>query len=185
MKPTDWTFVVKLADFLPTCHRHKADTSACYARYVISFFSASLTEIEKTEEEEMMTRQDTRGAGPRRAGPAAGSGTKLWSGQTRGTCWTSRGAVGRPRRRCRRSRTRANGLERSDPSKDEGRSSATVKRARHLSCTCSSRLAHLPLSPFGPYFSFLLLIRPVPHHSRILWFSPGNVYLRRDSATRR
>lgn len=74
--------VVKLADFLPTHHQHKVDVSVCYAWYVISFFSVSLTEIEKAEEEETETRQDARGAKPHRAGPAAGSGTKLWSGQT-------------------------------------------------------------------------------------------------------
>lgn len=55
----------------------KTDVSACYARDVISFFSVCPTEIEKAEEEETKTGQDRRGARPRRAGPAAGSGTKL------------------------------------------------------------------------------------------------------------
>jgi len=69
--------VVKLADFLPTRHQHKVDVFVCYARYIISFFSVSLTKIEKTEEEKTETKQDTRGAKPHRADPAAGSGTKL------------------------------------------------------------------------------------------------------------
>lgn len=150
--------------------------SDCYARYVISSFSTSLTKIEKAEEEETKTREERSQAAP--DGPGSRKWYKIMK-RSNGTCWTSRGAVGRPRR-CRQSRTRANGSERNDPSKDEERSSATVKRAQHLSRTyvLLARLMHLlSCVPFGP-FSFLLLIRPVPHYSRILWFSPGNVYLR-------
>lgn len=109
--------------------------------------------------------------------------------RSNGTCWTSRDAVGRPRRRCRRSRTRANGSERNDPSKDEERSSAAVKRARHLSRTyvLLARLVHLLSYVPSDLISLLFLpfIRPVPYYSRILWFSPGNVYLKRDSTDSR
>lgn len=86
--------------------------------------------------------------------------------------------------RCRRSRTRANGPERNDPSKDEVRSSAAVKRARHLSRTCV-RLVHLFLYPFGPLISRFCFLS---NRSRITLESYGflpEMFIYDETATHR
>lgn len=115
-------------------------------------------------------------------GPAAGSGTKLWSGQTARVVRRAVPLADPVRHGAAMpviSRTRATGPERNDPSRDEAGSSAAIKKARHLSRTCVL-LADSRTFPNPLYFLFFLLIRPVPHQSRVLWFSPGNVYLRQN-----
>lgn len=59
--------------------------------------------------------------------------------------------------RCRRSRTRANGPERNDPSKDEERSSAAIKRARHLPRTCVRGSCTFSYTPSGLISRFCFL----------------------------
>lgn len=124
-------------------------------------------------------RQDKERSQAAPGGPDSRKWYKIMK-RSNGTCWTSRGAVGRPRRRDAGDlELGQTGPERSNTSKDEARSRAAVKRARHLSRTC------VPLARTFPYFSFLLLIRPVPHYSRISYDFLPEMFIYDETATRR